>query len=100
MQDNNQIDYQRINLQLDAHSIRLKVVRDKEPFYREAAKVLNERYQYYIKSHPEISAEQAWVYVALEQAINLRSDVREKSLEPVQRKVDELNGLIEDAINN
>ena len=69
-------DKQHINLQLDAHSVGLDVPRDQEPNYREAADLLNRSYQYYLKLRPTASAEQLWMYTALEVAVALQSDAR------------------------
>lgn len=93
------IDKQHINLQLDAHSVGLDVPRDQEPNYRTAAKLLNERYKYYLKLRPNASAEQLWLYTALEVAVALVSDARDKSLEPVDAALKELNKEILSAID-
>ena len=85
---------QHINLHLDAHTVGLDVPLDQEPNYRRAAELLNKRYQYYLKLRPNASAEQLWMYTALEVAVALQSDVREKSLEPVEKEVKELNAEI------
>ena len=90
---------QHINLRLDAHSVGLDVPRDQEPNYRAAAELLNKRYQYYLKLRPNASAEQLWMYTALEVAVALQSDVREKSLVPVEKELKELNQLILKTIN-
>lgn len=82
---------QHINLHLDAHTVGLDVPLDQEPNYRRAAELLNKRYRYYLKLRPNASAEQLWMYTALEVAVALQSDVREKSLEPVEKEVKELN---------
>jgi hypothetical protein len=87
-------DKQHINLHLDAHTVGLDVPRDKEPDFRKAAQLLNQRYQYYLKLRPKASAEQLWMYTALEVAVALQSDAREKSLEPVEKTLKELNDLI------
>ena len=84
-------DKQHINLHLDAHTVGLDVERSQEVNYRKAAELLNRRYQYYLKLRPNASAEQLWMYTALEVAVALQSDVREKSLEPVEKEVKELN---------
>lgn len=84
-------DKQHINLHLDAHTVGLDVPLDQEPNYRRAAELLNKRYQYYLKLRPNASAEQLWMYTALEVAVALQSDVRKKSLEPVEKEVKELN---------
>ena len=92
-------DKQHINLRLDAHSVGLDVPREQEPNYRAAAELLNQRYQYYLKLRPHASAEQLWMYTALEVAVALQSDVREKSLVPVEKELKELNKIILKTIN-
>jgi hypothetical protein len=87
-------DKQHINLHLDAHLVGLDVPRDAEPDYRKAAELLNRRYQYYLKIRPNASAEQLWMYTALEVAVALQSDAREKSLLPVEKELKELNERI------
>ena len=92
-------DKQHINLHLDAHTVGLEVPRDQEPNYRFAAELLNKRYQYYLKLRPNASAEQLWMYTALEIAVALQSDAREKSLVPVEKELKELNKLITEKLN-
>ena len=92
-------DKQHINLHLDAHTVGLDVPREQEPNYRKAAELLNRRYQYYLKLRPNASAEQLWMYTALEVAVALQSDAREKSLEPVEKALKELNTLITEKLN-
>ena len=92
-------DKQHINLHLDAHTVGLDVLREQEPNYRAAAELLNKRYQYYLKLRPNASAEQLWMYTALEVAVALQSDAREKSLAPVEKELKELNQLIKNTIN-
>jgi len=82
---------QHINLHLDAHNVGLDVPREQEPNYRKAAELLNKRYQYYLKLRPNASAEQLWMYTALEVAVALQSDAREKSLVPVEKEIKQLN---------
>ena len=84
-------DKQHINLHLDAHVVGLDVPREQEPNYRKAAELLNRRYQYYLKLRPNASAEQLWMYTALEVGVALQSDVREKSLVPVEKALKDLN---------
>ena len=88
------IDKQHINLRLDAHLVGLDVPREQEPNYRAAAELLNKRYQYYLKLRPNASTEQLWMYTALEVAVALQSDAREKSLVPVEKELKQLNKLV------
>ena len=74
--------------------------REAEQNYREAAVLLNKRYQYYLKLRPNASAEQLWMYTALEVAVALESDAREKSLEPVEKALKELNEEVRSALEN
>lgn len=92
-------DKQHINLRLDAHYVGLDVPREAEPNYRAAAELLNKRYQYYLRLLPKASAEQLWMYTALEVAVALQSDVREKSLEPIEAEIQQLNKQILDKLN-
>ena len=92
-------DKQHINLRLDAHVVGLDVPRDQEANYRNAAELLNKRYQYYLKLRPNASAEQLWMYTALEVAVALQSDVREKSLVPIEKELKELNQLITEKLS-
>lgn len=93
-------DKQHINLHLDAHTVGLDVPREAEQNYREAAVLLNKRYQYYLKLRPNASAEQLWMYTALEVAVALESDAREKSLEPVEKALKSLNEEVRSALEN
>ena len=92
-------DKQHIALQLDAHSVQMEVDRPLEPVYRQAAVLLNERFQMYRRRMPKASAEQLWMYVALEMGASLKNDARKKSIEPVEKKINELNLLISDKLN-
>ena len=91
---------QHITLQLDAHHISLNVIADKEVLYRNAAEQINERYRHYRRLLPTQSAEQIWVYVALEMAVNLQENAHAHRLQPIDEKIQELNQLILNTINN
>ena len=92
-------DTQHINLHLDAHNVSLRVSREQEPFYRQAAELLNERYKHYLQLRPSASAEQLWMYTALEVAVRLQADTSEKSLIPVEKELKELNNIIKEKLN-
>lgn len=76
----------------------LQVPRETEPVYRDAAVWLNQRYKKFLQLRPTASAEQLWMYTALEAAVQLNADIREKSLEPVEKELQELNKLINNTI--
>lgn len=90
---------QHITLQLDAHHISLNVPADDEILYRQAAEMLNQRYRTYVRKMPHQSAEQVWVYVALDMAVNLQINANAHSLQPVEEKINELNKLILSELN-
>ena len=89
---------QHINLKLDIHSVSLDIDPEKEPKYRDAADWLNKRYQSYTARFKNASPEKLWMYVALESAVGLHADVRNKSLEPIKGKLSELNNRINEAL--
>ncbi|MBQ3633354.1 MAG: cell division protein ZapA [Paludibacteraceae bacterium] len=93
-------DKQHINLHLDAHTVGLDVPREQEADFRKAAELLNNRYKYYLRLRPNASAEQLWMYTALEVAVALESDAREKSLAPVEEEVKKLNELVLSALKS
>lgn len=92
-------DKQNISLLLDAHRIGLSVERDQEPIYRDAAKRVNEVYRKYSRAYPNLPVEKLWVYTALELAVNFQSDVRDKNLQPVLEKMQELTTRIDNTLN-
>lgn len=89
-----------ITLRLDAHTLALNVDPEKEQTYREAAAWLNRRYNFYLERYRNDSAEALWVKVALEAAVGLHADVRDKALEPIAKKVQELDKKILEALEN
>lgn len=93
-----EIRKQHITLQLDAHHISLNIPADAEELYRHASEMLNERYRFYQRKMPLQSAEQVWVYVALEMAVNLHADAHAHRLEPIEEKVRDINQMIIDQL--
>lgn len=88
------MDTQRINLKIAAYIVPLDVPRDKEEIYRKAAVILNERYNVYLRQRPNASVEQLWMYVALEMAVNLNADARDKAIQPIEEKINEINNKV------
>ena len=85
---------QHITLNLDSHHISINVLAHQEHLYRDAAKILNEKYRHYQKKMQTSSAEQLWVYVALDLAVNLCAETHAQRLQPIDEKVQELNKII------
>lgn len=85
---------QHITLRLDAHHISLNVPMDQEHLYREAAKLLNEKYRFYQKKMQTSSAEMLWVYVALDVSVHFCSNAHANSIKPIDQKIQEINNKI------
>jgi hypothetical protein len=85
---------QHITLHLDSHHISINVLAHQEHLYRDAAKILNEKYRHYQRKMQTSSAEQLWVYVALDMAVNLCAESHAQRLQPIDEKVQELNKII------
>ena len=85
---------QHITLHLDSHHISINVLAHQEHLYRDAAKILNEKYRHYQRKMQISSAEQLWVYVALDMAVNLCAESHAQRLQPIDEKVQELNKII------
>ena len=92
-------DEQHIVLHLEANTVSLNIPREQEPFFRRAAKMLNENYQYYRRLRPKASVEQLWMYVALRMAVNLQSDASKYNVQPVDEKLTQLNSLIQEELD-
>ena len=60
----------------------------------------HERYRRYSQKLPTSSAEQVWVYVALDMAVNLQADAHAHRLQPIDEKIQELNQLIINTLQN
>ncbi len=87
-----------ITLQLGDHTMRFPVAWNEEKYYRDAAAHLNQRFQYYSSGMKNKSAEQIWVYVALEAAVNLHRESARYDIEPVKDRINTINQTILDAL--
>lgn len=90
---------QHIVLKLDTHNVALNIPASQEPLYRDAATLLNDRYHYYQRIRPTASIEELWLYVALEVAVSLQSDVRKTSSNEVDKRAATLNKLINNVLS-
>ena len=88
-----------IKLQLGDHPMRFVVPWNEEVYYRNAADFLNKRFQNYSNKNKGKSAEQIWVYVALEAAMNLKRQEARYDLEPVVERMAKLNQSIIEALD-
>lgn len=87
-----------INLQVGDHTLRFPVAWNEEKYYRDAVAHLNQRFQYYSSGMKNKSAEQIWVYVALEAAVNLQRENARYDIEPVMQRINTINQTIIDAL--
>jgi len=89
-----------ITLQLGDHTMRFPVAWNEEKYYRDAAVHLNQRFQYYSSGMKNKSAEQIWVYVALEAAVNLQRENARYDIEPVMSRINSINNKILSALTD
>lgn len=89
-----------ITLQIGDHTMRFPVAWNEEKYYREAAEHLNKRFQYYSSGMKNKSAEQIWVYVALEAAVNLQRENAKYDIQPIMQRLQDINKSITDALDN
>lgn len=87
-----------ITLQVGDHTLRFPVAWNEEKYYRDAVAHLNQRFQYYSSGMKNKSAEQIWVYVALEAAVNLQRENARYDIEPVMQRINTINQTIIDAL--
>ena len=80
--------------------MRFPVAWNEEKYYRDAAAHLNQRFQYYSSGMKNKSAEQIWVYVALEAAVNLLRENARYDIEPVVERINTINKTILSALTN
>ncbi len=85
---------QSITLVLDCFRVALRVPRSQEPVYRAAAEMLNNTYQKYVRLFPRKSPQELWALTALEAAVNLKEDVRDKNMQPVIDQAKALNQML------
>lgn len=92
-------DKQRITIQLDTFRFAFEPERSKEPVYRRAAEICNSSFQSYRKAMPKATSEMLWAYVALQMGCNLCDDAREKNLQPIEERINQINQLIQTHTN-
>lgn len=80
--------------------MRFPVPWNEEKYYRDAAAHLNSRFKYYSSGMKSKSAEQIWVYVAMEAAVNLQRENARFDIEPVMNRIDTINQQITQALEH
>jgi len=89
-----------ITLQIGDHTMHFPVAWNEEKYFRDAAAHLNKRFQYYSQGMKNKSAEQIWVYVALEAAVHLHRENARYDIEPLLQHIENINKSITDALDN
>lgn len=90
---------QNIVLNIDVHKVPLRVPIEDEEVFRKAGVYVNSLFRkYQLALMNEKSLETLWMYVALHAAVELKSDERDKSLEPVITDLKKINQLITDKL--
>lgn len=83
-------DMMKINLLIDCQRYPLKIRREDEQLYRDAAKKIDEILNNYRKQWPELSPNQYWAMTALDLAYKLRSMEGRNDTKPYLEKLEEL----------
>lgn len=87
-----------INLLVGSQMHYLTVPRDKERFFREAADLINERYNKYRQSYQNQSSEKYNAVVMLDIAVRFLQNQDNHDTQPIMDSILELQSEIEDAL--
>ncbi len=82
-----------ITLKLGGQILSMAIKREDEEFYRDAEKLINQRFNYYANTYPQLGNEMYLTMMALDIAVQLKSAERDSNLGPV---ADVLKGLVSD----
>ena len=85
----------KINLLIDNDNYPMKIRREDEIFYREAAKQINYKLNRYRTLYPMMNDNRHWAMTALELAFECASLKSATDVKPYQGKLQELTSLIE-----
>lgn len=82
-----------ITLKLGGQMLKMTVNRADEVLYRDAEKLINQRFNYYADNYPRLGDEMYLTMMALDVAVQLKSKERDANLGPI---MDTLKGLVAD----
>lgn len=94
----NTSDTLSITLKLGSQILPMTVRREEEIFYREAEKLINQRFTYYANKYPKLGNELYLTMMALDVAVQLKSQENESNLGAVTPVLQTLVGEIEEAL--
>ncbi|MCR4994847.1 MAG: cell division protein ZapA [Bacteroidales bacterium] len=81
----------QITLKLGGQNFSVKINRDEELFYRDAEKLINQRYGYYANHFPGLAVTTYLLMTVLDIAVRLQQETANGNIQPVMAT---LNGLI------
>ena len=81
----------QITLKLGGQNFSITIKRDEELFYRDAEKLINQRYSYYANHFPGQSVTTYLLMTVLDIAVRLQKETANGNIQPVMAT---LNGLI------
>ena len=91
-------DTLQINLKVGTKKFPIKIKREEEIFYRDAEKLINERYAFYANHFLQQGNETYLIMAALDIALQLQKSKAEGNLEPVMATLTGLANEIEGAL--
>ena len=89
----------KTNLLIDGQRYPLKIRREDELQYRDAAKMINNTLNKYRSMWPELSTSNHWAMAALEIAFNLRTNEERNDTKPYLEKLEELTKELDNYIS-
>jgi cell division protein ZapA len=91
-------DLQNITLHIGTLTLPMKVKREEESFYREAERLIKERYNFYATTYPNQKAETYFTMTALDIAVQAQRTKHSVDLEPMANRLELLIKDIEKAL--
>ncbi|MCE2615735.1 MAG: cell division protein ZapA [Phocaeicola sp.] len=85
----------KINLLIDNDNYPMRIRRNDEIFYREAAKQINYKLNRYRTLYPQMNDKRHWAMAALELAFESASLKSSTDVKPYEEKLEELTNLID-----
>lgn len=82
-----------ITLKLGGQILPMTIRREDEEFYRDAEKLINQRFSYYANTYPQLGSEMYLTMMALDIAVQLKSAERSSNLGPL---TDTFRSLVHD----
>ncbi len=95
---NTNSDTLSITLKLGSHKLPMVISREDEILYREAEKLINERFNYYATRYPKLGAEMYLTMMALDVAVKLKGTERNANPKPLMDRLEALLTDVEQAL--